>query len=163
MLVRGDSLSKEMSHYLIEQIRGTKNIKLRLRTTVIEAHGEKHLDAITVFDASTGKKEKIRTNSLFIFIGAEPHTEWLENVVQRDDHGFILTGPDLAKLGGEGHQPPGWPLDRDPFWLESSVPGIFAAGDVRHGSVKRVAAGVGEGATAVRFIHQYLNSSMSGS
>jgi thioredoxin reductase (NADPH) len=163
MLVRGDSLSKEMSHYLIEQIRGTKNIKVRLRTTIVEAHGEKRLEAITVFDASMGEKEKIRTNSLFIFIGAEPHTEWLENVVQRDDHGFILTGPDLAKLGGEGRRPPGWSLDRDPFWLESSVPGIFAAGDVRHGSVKRVAAGVGEGATAVRFIHQYLNSSMSGS
>jgi thioredoxin reductase (NADPH) len=157
-----------MSHYLIEQIRGTKNIKVRLRTTIVEAHGEKRLEAITVFDASTGEKEKIRTNSLFIFIGAEPHTEWLENVVQRDDHGFILTGPDLIQLGGkgqgcEGHRPPGWPLDRDPFWLESSVPGVFAAGDVRHGSVKRVAAGVGEGATAVRFIHQYLNSSMSGS
>lgn len=156
MLVRGDSLSKEMSHYLIKQIQGTKNINVRLRTTVVEAHGEKYLEAITIFDSSTEKKEKIRTNSLFIFIGAEPHTEWLENIVERDDHGFILTGPALVQLGGEGHRPPGWPLDRDPFWLESNVPGIFAAGDVRHGSVKRVAAGMGEGSTAVRFIHEYL-------
>jgi thioredoxin reductase (NADPH) len=95
---------------------------------------------------------------LFIFIGALPHTEWVAKVVETDDHGFILTGPDLARLRGNGHVPRNWSLQRDPFYLESSQPGIFVAGDVRHGSVKRVAAGVGEGATAVQFIHQYLAS-----
>ena len=105
----------------------------------------------------------MRTHALFIFIGAEPHTEWLAGVVERDRHGFILTGPDLARLGGDGHRPPGWSLDRDPFLLESSVPGVFVAGDVRHGSVKRVAAGVGEGATAVQLIHQYLSPTLPNS
>lgn len=163
LVVRADSLSKSMSHYLIEQIEATKNIKVRLNTTVCEAHGEDRIESITLLDSATGDKETVRTNALFIFIGALPHTDWLEGVVARDDHGFILTGPDLAKVAGDGHRPAGWPLERDPFWLESSVPGIFVAGDVRHGSVKRVAAGVGEGATAVQFIHQYLNSTLSGS
>jgi thioredoxin reductase (NADPH) len=163
MLVRGDSLAKSMSQYLIKQIERTNNIKVRLRTTVIEAHGEKRLEAITIHDGATGKNETVATNALFIFIGAEPHTEWLEGVVERDSHGFILTGPDLARLSGDGHRPPGWSLDRDPFMLEASVPGVFVAGDVRHGSVKRVAAGVGEGATAVQLIHQYLSPTLSGS
>lgn len=158
MLVRGDSLSESMSQYLIDQIRGTKNIEVRLRTTVVEVHGDERLESITILDATKGERETVRTNALFIFIGALPHTEWLEALVERDDHGFILTGPDLQRGRGVGHWPRGWKLDRDPFWLESSQPGIFAAGDVRHGSVKRVAAGVGEGATAVQFIHQYLAS-----
>jgi thioredoxin reductase (NADPH) len=158
MLVRADSLSKSMSQYLIEQIEETKSIQVRLRTTVVEVHGEERLEAITIFDAATGEKETVRTNALFIFIGAVPHTEWLDGVVERDSHGFVLTGPDLVRGGGDRRRPRDWPLERDPFWLESSVPGIFAAGDVRHGSVKRVAAGVGEGATAVQFIHQYLDS-----
>lgn len=163
MLVRGDSLEKSMSQYLIERITGTKNIKVRLQTTVVAAHGAERLEAISFCDAATGKEETAHTNALFIFIGAEPHTEWLEGVVERDAHGFILTGPDLVRLGGNGHRPPGWPLDRDPFMLEASVPGIFAAGDVRHGSVKRVAAGVGEGAIAVQLIHQYRSPTLSGS
>jgi thioredoxin reductase (NADPH) len=163
LLVRADSLSKSMSHYLIDQIEATKNIKVRLQTEVVEAHGDDRLESITVLNTATGVKETLRTNALFIFIGALPHTEWLEGVVERDSHGFILTGPDLEKQGGGGHRPPGWLLDRDPFWLESRTPGVFAAGDVRHGSVKRVAAGVGEGATAVQFIHQYLNATVSGS
>jgi thioredoxin reductase (NADPH) len=162
MLVRGDSLSQSMSRYLIEQIEATKNVKVRVRTTVVAVRGDERLEAITVLDAATGAQETIPTHALFIFIGGVPHTEWLEGVVKRDSHGFILTGPDLASLGSDGHHPPGWPLVRDPFWLESSVPGIFVAGDVRHGSVKRVAAGVGEGATAVQFIHQYLNATLSG-
>jgi thioredoxin reductase (NADPH) len=158
MLVRGGSLDESMSRYLIDQIKATKNIEVRLQTTVVEVHGKERLESITVIDAARGVKETLPANSLFIFIGAVPHTNWLEPVIERDDHGFILTGPDLAELRGEGHFPRGWSLKRDPFWLESSQPGVFAAGDVRHGSVKRVAAGVGEGATAVQFIHQYLAS-----
>jgi thioredoxin reductase (NADPH) len=158
MLVRGESLSKSMSQYLIEQIEETRNVRVRLRTTVVEVHGEEQLEAITVLDASAGTKERLPTNALFIFIGAVPNTEWFEGIVERDGHGFVLTGPDLARSNGQRPHPQSWPLEREPFWLESSVPGIFAAGDVRHGSVKRVAAGVGEGATAVQFIHEYLNS-----
>jgi thioredoxin reductase (NADPH) len=158
MLVRGESLSESMSQYLIDQIESTKNIKVRLQTTLVEVHGDERLEAITVFDAAGGEKETLPTNALFIFIGALPHTEWLAKLVETDDHGFIVTGLDLARLNGDRHLPRNWPLQRDPFWLESSQPGIFAAGDVRHGSVKRVAAGVGEGAMAVQFIHQYLAS-----
>ena len=158
MLVREESLSQSMSRYLIDQIAATKNIKVRLQTTVVEVHGDQRLEAITIYDAAKGEKEIVSTNALFIFIGALPHTEWLAEIIETDNHGFILTGPDLQRGRGEGHWPPGWTLERDPFWLESSKPGIFAAGDVRHGSVKRVAAGVGEGATAVQFIHQYLAS-----
>lgn len=154
MLVRSDSLSRSMSHYLVEQIRSTDNIHVRLNTTVVGVHGQDRLEAITVADAA-GVKETIPATALFIFIGAMPHTEYLDGVVERDRQGFIITGPDLAP------RPPGWSLDRLPFPLETSVPGIFAAGDVRHGSVKRVAAGVGEGATAVRSIHVHLESSAS--
>jgi thioredoxin reductase (NADPH) len=158
MLVRGESLSGSMSQYLIDQIAHTKNVIVRLRTTVVEVHGAERLEAITLVDAAAGQKETIPASVLFIFIGAVPHTEWLDGVVARDRLGFVLTGPDLARLDGDGHRPRGWSLERDPFWLESSVPGIFAVGDVRHGSVKRVASGVGEGATAVQFIHEYLDS-----
>ena len=158
MLVRENALSESMSRYLVDQIESIENINVRLRTTVVEAHGDQRLEAITVFDAVRGEKETLPTNSLFIFIGALPHTEWVAKVVDTDEHGFILTGPDLARHQGNGHVPRNWPLSRDPFWLESSQPGVFVAGDVRHGSVKRVAAGVGEGATAVQFIHQYLAS-----
>lgn len=158
MLVRGKSLSEGMSRYLIDQIEATKNIRVRLQTTVVEVHGREHLESITILDEVENEKETVPATSLFIFIGALPHTEWLKSVVQRDSHGFIFTGPDLPRSESNGHWPKGWPLDRDPFWLESSQPGIFVAGDVRHGSVKRVAAGVGEGATAVQFIHQYLAS-----
>ncbi len=155
MLVRGDSLSKAMSHYLMEQIQATGNLRVRLNTTVVEVHGQNRLEAITIRDAA-GMTETIPTNALFLFIGARPPTEGLEGVVQRDHQGFIVTGPDLPP------RPSGWSLDRRPFPLETSVPGIFAAGDVRHGSVKRVAAGVGEGATAVQCIHTYMESPASG-
>jgi len=152
MLVRGNSLSKSMSQYLVDQIGATKNIQVRLRTTVVELHGSDRLEAITILDAATDKKQKLAANALFIFIGANPHTEYLEGAVERDRHGFILTGHDITVRA----------LERDPYWLESSIPGVFAAGDVRHGSVKRVAAAVGEGAAAVQFVHQYLNSVVSG-
>jgi thioredoxin reductase (NADPH) len=153
MLVRGPSLAKEMSRYLIDRIGQTPNIQVRTRTTVAEAHGEGHLEAISFRHEETGVVERCPAAGLFIFIGAAPRTEWLAGVVARDERGFILSGPDLP---GDGHRPTGWPLDRDPFLLETSVPGIFVAGDVRHGSVKRVASGVGEGAIAVSFVHQYL-------
>ena len=158
MLVRGESLDEKMSQYLIDRIKNTSNIRVRLRTTVVEVHGENRLEAITVFDASKNEQETFPTSALFIFIGALPHTDWLKEIVKRDDHGFILTGPDFLQEKGNGRLPGLWKLKRDPFWLECSQPGIFAVGDVRHGSVKRVAAGVGEGATAVQFIHQFLGS-----
>ena len=160
LLVRKKTLSESMSYYLIQQIEATPNIRMRLGWEVVEVHGKERLEAITIRENSTKQTETVPTHALFIFIGGLPHTEYLKDVVKTDDHGFILTGPDLEKLGADGHRPPGWTLDRDPFWLECSVPGIFAAGDVRHGSGKRVAASVGEGATAVLFVHRYLSSNL---
>jgi len=154
MLVRGGSLAKDMSKYLIEQIEATENITVRLRSSVIEVEGEGHLEAITIINADTGETQTIPATSLFLFIGATPRTDWLAGVVERDKHGFILSGADLIR---NGYRPQGWTLERDPFLLETSVPGIFVAGDVRHGSVKRVACAVGEGSLAVQFIHQYLS------
>ena len=154
MLVRGESLASTMSQYLIDQIEKTPNIQLWTHASVAEVHGEKHLEEISVLCSDTSKVERVAANAMFIFIGALPRTEWLANCVERDERGFILTGPDL--LWG-GARPKGWALDRDPYLLETSVPGIFAVGDVRHGSVKRVASGVGEGSVAVQFIHQYLS------
>jgi thioredoxin reductase (NADPH) len=120
---------------------------------VAEAHGDGHLEALTLQDARTGAQEKVATNHLFVFIGAAPRTDWLDGVVVRDRRGFVCTGPELLT---EGERPPDWPLDRDPFFLESSVPGVFVAGDVRAESVKRVASAVGEGAMAVMLVHKYL-------
>jgi thioredoxin reductase (NADPH) len=158
MLVREPSLKESMSQYLIEQIEATKNVIVRLRTTVVELHGTERLETITVVDAGTGQRETLAASALFVFIGGRPNTQSFAGVVERDGDGFILTGPDLTRAAGDGHRPRSWPLDRDPFWLETSAPGIFAAGDARHASVKRVATGVGEGAAAVQFIHQYLRS-----
>ena len=154
MLVRGDSLAKTMSKYLIDQIEETENIRVWLRSSVVEVKGETSLEAITIVNADTGVVQTVPATSLFIFIGAIPRTDWLHGLVERDACGFILTGPDLKR---DGCRPQGWTLARDPFLLETSVPGIFAVGDVRYGSVKRVASGVGEGAIAVQFIHQYLS------
>jgi thioredoxin reductase (NADPH) len=153
MLVRGESLASTMSHYLIEQIEKTPNIDVWAQTSVTEVHGDARLDAITVRRGSTGAPHKIPATSLFIFIGAQPRTEWLHDLIQRDERGFILSGPDLLR---DGKRPDSWTLDRDPGLLETSIPGIFVVGDVRHGSVKRVASGVGEGAVVVQFMHQYL-------
>ena len=154
ILVRGESLSNTMSKYLIDQIQETPNIQLWKHASVAEAHGDTHLKEISVLCSDTGKTERVPANAMFIFIGALPQTSWLDGVVERDERGFLLTGPDLLR---DGQHPKGWTLDRDPFLLETNVPGIFAVGDVRHGSIKRVASGVGEGSVAVQFIHQYLS------
>ena len=153
MLVRGESLASTMSHYLIEQIEKTSNIEVWLQTSVTEVHGDARLEAITICRGSVGRPEKLPASSLFIFIGAQPRTEWLGDLIERDQRGFVLSGPDLLR---DGKRPASWTLDRDPSLLETSVPGIFVVGDVRHGSVKRVASGVGEGAVVVQFMHQYL-------
>jgi thioredoxin reductase (NADPH) len=154
MLVRGTSLASTMSQYLIDQIKETPNIHLWTHAGVTEAHGETHLEEISVLCSDTNKVERVPANAMFIFIGALPRTDWLGDLVERDERGFLLTGPDLIR---DGQRPKGWTLDRDPFLLETNIPGIFAVGDVRHGSVKRVASGVGEGSVAVQFIHQYLS------
>ncbi len=154
ILVRGESLSSTMSQYLIDQIKEMPNIQLWTHASVAEAHGETHLEEISVLCSDTSKTERVPASAMFIFIGALPRTDWLSNMVERDDRGFLLTGPDLVR---EGLRTKGWTLDRDPYLLETNVPGIFAVGDVRHGSIKRVASGVGEGSVAVQFIHQYLS------
>ena len=154
ILVRGESLSSTMSQYLIDQIKETPNIQLWTRASVAEVHGETHLEEISVLCSDTNKMERVPASAMFIFIGALPRTDWLAGTIERDERGFLLTGPDLMQ---GGQRPKGWGLDRDPFLLETNVPGIFAVGDVRHGSVKRVASGVGEGSVGVQFIHQYLS------
>ena len=141
-----------MSQYLIDQIKETPNIQIWAHASVAEVHGETHLEEISLL--CSNKIERVPATAMFIFIGALPRTEWLANVIERDERGFILTGPDLIR---DGQHPKGWSLERDPFLLETNVPGVFAVGDVRHGSVKRVASGVGEGSVAVQFIHQYLS------
>jgi len=153
MLVRGPSLVASMSSYLIAQIEATPNIHVRTGTTIVEAQGTDHLEGLTLLDATTGEKESVDTQWLFIFIGAAPGTDWLNDSVRRDDHGFVFAGPDLLV---DGQRPDGWTLDRDPYHLETSIPGVFVAGDVRADSVKRVASAVGEGAMAVMLVHRYL-------
>jgi thioredoxin reductase (NADPH) len=155
MLVRGPSLAATMSQYLIDQIAKTENIQVEFCTQVTAASGNGRLEEISILCSSTGEVSKVPANSLFIFIGAMPNTKWLEGVVLRDEKGFILSGVDLMK---DGKPPKGWQLDRPPALLETNVPGIFVVGDVRRGSVKRVASGVGEGSIAIQFVHQYLGS-----
>ena len=154
MLIRSASLASTMSQYLIDQIKETPNIQLWAHASVAEVHGEIRLEEISVLCSDTDKLERVPASAMFIFIGALPRTDWLGDLVERDERGFLLTGPDLIR---DGKRPKGWALDRDPFLLETNIPGIFAVGDVRHGSVKRVASGVGEGSVAVQFIHQYLS------
>jgi thioredoxin reductase (NADPH) len=150
MLVRGDSLSASMSHYLIERIEQAPNITVRYGTSVAQANGDGHLETLVLRNAETGECETVPARAMFVFIGANPPTDWLTGKVLLDERGFILTGPDVLTTDKSV-----WKLDRDPLLLETSVPGIFAAGDVRHGSGKRVATAVGEGATAVMSVWQY--------
>jgi thioredoxin reductase (NADPH) len=155
MLVRGPSLAASMSQYLIDEIAGTPNIHTEFQTEVVEVHGTDRLEAISIRCGISKTVDKIpATAGLFIFIGAEPRTNWLDGLVQRDARGFVITG---SALMTDGKRPKGWTGDRDPGLLETNVPGIFAVGDVRQGSVKRVASGVGEGSIAIQFVHQYLS------
>ena len=155
ILVRGSALKKSMSQYLVDQINDTENIEVRLQTSVAEVIGTKQLEALVLKNNDTGKIETIPARVLFSFIGAKPHTDFLANVVERNEAGFILTGQDLIR---NGRRPKNWQLKRDPFLLETSVPGIFAAGDVRQGAIRRVASAVGQGSNAVSFVHQYLKT-----
>ncbi len=152
MLVRGDSLTQSMSEYLIREIEATPNLAVRLNTEVTDCHGIEHLDALTLHDVLQDRIEPVAASALFVLIGGEPHTQWLPATVQTD-HGYILTGRDVVRDGAVGAC---WPLDRAPLPLEISIPGVFAVGDARYGSLKRVASAVGEGATAVRLVHEYL-------
>jgi thioredoxin reductase (NADPH) len=154
LVVRGGSLARSMSHYLVSQIESHEKITVLTRSTVAEVNGDTRLEEITIADAMTGDTRTVPAFALFIFIGARPHTDWVADVVERDPQGFIMTGRSLVR---GGRRPKGWHLDRDPFFLETSVAGIFAAGDVRNRSVKRIASAVGEGAMAVQFVHQYLS------
>jgi thioredoxin reductase (NADPH) len=155
LLVRADGLERSMSYYLIRQIRETPNIEVRVGTQVVGAAGGEHLERLSLCDIAAGTVEEVPASFLFVFIGAAPCTDWLDGLIARDPDGFLLTGADLL-VGGK--RPTAWPLDRDPYHLEGSVPGIFAAGDVRANSVKRVASAVGEGAMAIQLVHRYLEA-----
>jgi thioredoxin reductase (NADPH) len=152
ILVRAAELEASMSYYLIQQIAGIDNITVRTHTEVVAATGSDHLEGLILRDTVSGVEESTDAQWLFIFAGATPHTDWLEGVVTRDGHGFVVAGPDLSMDG----RPPGWTLERSPYHLETSVPGVFVAGDARAESAKRVASAVGEGAMAVMFVHRYL-------
>ncbi len=153
MLVRGNSLSDTMSQYLEDQIAATKNIEVRLNSSVIAVEGSDRCETITIQDNKTCSTETVPASALLIYAGAVPRTDWLAGVVERDAQGYVVSGQHLML---EGKRPTGWTLERDPFYLETSVPGIFVAGDVRHRSAKGVTSGVGEGAMAVKLVHQYL-------
>jgi thioredoxin reductase (NADPH) len=154
MLVRGVSLGEAMSDYLVREIQAAPNIVVRYSTEAVDGRGDGHLTALTLKDRTTGTTQTVPATALFILIGAEPHTDWLPETIGRDRWGFVLTGSDLLQ---DGRPPAGWPLDRPPMPLETSLPGVFAVGDVRHGSTKRVASAVGEGSIAIRLIHEYLS------
>jgi thioredoxin reductase (NADPH) len=153
MLVRGENLGATMSQYLINDIAQTPNIRVEYGMEVVAVHGEEKLESLAIACGRTGTVETVPATGLFVFIGAEPRTDWLNGFVERDTRGFVLTGPEVMR---DGKRPPGWTENRDPFMLETNVPGVFAVGDVRHGSVKRVASGVGEGSIAIQFVHSHL-------
>jgi thioredoxin reductase (NADPH) len=155
LLIRRDSLHRSMSRYLIDQIEATENISVVANTDVAAVEGQDYLEAITVTNRKTGESQTVPADAAFIFIGAIPHTDIVKGIVEMDEAGFILTGQDLIR---DGRRPKNWTLRRDPFLLETSVPGIFAAGDVRHGALRRVASAVGQGSVSVSFVHEYLET-----
>jgi thioredoxin reductase (NADPH) len=156
MVVRENSLKKSVSQYLVDRILSCHRVVVLLLTEVVALHGDEILRAITLLDKQTGKEWTEETNWLFLCLGGVPHTQWAAEVgIIRDEAGYLITGPDLMKNGA---RPDNWKLDRDPYYLETNLPGVFAAGDVRHGSVKRCASAVGEGAMAVMFVHRYIAS-----
>jgi thioredoxin reductase (NADPH) len=151
LVVRGPALSKSMSDYLIKQLATRDNVEYALQSEIVTAYGTDHLEAIDIENRVTGERRRHETNAVFVFIGADATTHWLPPEILRDEHGYVLTGARMQSVAGAQ-----WPQGRDPFFLETSVPGIFAAGDVRATSVKRCAAGVGEGSMAIAFVHQFL-------
>jgi thioredoxin reductase (NADPH) len=153
LVVRGDDIGKGMSRYLVDQIEATPAIRVWCNSEILEAQGGDYLEALRICHRDSGKEEVVPAGALFIFIGARPHTDWIASQVAVDPQSYLLTGPDIERAP---HIPERWPLRREPFWLETSVPGIFVAGDVRHRSMKRIASATGEGAMAIHFIHQYL-------
>ncbi len=155
LLVRGPSLAASMSHYLIGQLESKANVRVETLTHVVGLEGSDHLEAIVVEDRRSGARRREATDALFVFIGADAETSWLPPALIRDERGYVCTGRDVMDLVALDHG--SWPLDRDPYLLETSLPGVFAVGDVRHGSIKRVASGVGEGSMAIAFVHQYLS------
>jgi thioredoxin reductase (NADPH) len=160
LLVRGPSLVASMSHYLIAQLETKSNVKIEALSQVVGVEGTDHLEAIIIEDRRNGQRRREPTDALFVFIGADAKTEWLPPAVICDERGYVCTGRDVTDLVAQRHG--SWPLERDPYLLETSVPGVFAVGDVRHGSIKRVASGVGEGSMAIAFIHQYLSERQAG-
>jgi thioredoxin reductase (NADPH) len=154
LVIRGESLKSTLSQYLVDRVFASPNVEVLTRTDVTKLGGETYLEEVTLRHRDTGEERIIKAPWLFACIGGEPHTQWAEQVgIVRDEAGYLVTGPDLIRAG---QRPANWPLDRDPYYLETSIPGMFAAGDVRHGSVKRCASAVGEGAMAVAFVHRYL-------
>jgi len=154
MVVRDATLKATVSQYLIDRIYSTPTIEVLTNTEIIGLHGDKALEAVTLRNSVTGTEQTVDAHWLFVCIGGMPRTEWAAELgIVRDEAGYLVTGPDLVN---GGRRPPGWPLDRNPYYLETNVPGLFAAGDVRHGSVKRCASAVGEGAMAMSFVHRYL-------
>ena len=155
ILVRGDSLARSMSEYLTREIEATANITVRLRTEITDGHGSGHLESLTLHDRLRDRTEQVPAAALFVLTGGEPRTQWLPGTIQLEG-GYILTGRNVVR---GGPHPSRWPLDRPPLPLETSIPGVFAAGDTRYRSIKRVASAVGDGATVVRLTHEYLAAS----
>jgi thioredoxin reductase (NADPH) len=151
LVVRAQSLRAQMSHYLVHELEGTPNVEVRTGTEVVGGGGDGRLQHLVVRKGPTGEDETLAADALFVLIGARPRTDWLPEEVARDERGFVLTGPDLP----DGHR---WPLERRPLLLETSMPGVLAVGDVRHGSVKRVASAVGEGSVAIQSVHSLVTA-----